>query len=79
MNQSIEVLEYTLPDYLACYLINGDTDGITNEEKTAIDEYLKDQGVTIVGMAEDSSFRWSNDLNNIGATCSTYYAHKLNY
>lgn len=23
MTQTIEILEYTLPDYLACYLING--------------------------------------------------------
>lgn len=78
MTQQIEVLEYTLPDYLACYLINGDLDSITAEEKDEIDEYLKDQGVCIVGMEEGSSFRWSNDLNNAGAMCSTYFAHKIN-
>ncbi len=78
MTQTIELLEYTLPDYLACYLINGDTDGITEDERREIDEYLKEQGVCIVGMEEDSSFRWSNDLNKIGASCSTYIAHKIN-
>lgn len=78
MKQEIEVLEYTLPDYLACYLINGDTDGITEAEMNEIDEYLKSEGVCIVSMEEDSSFRWSNDLNNIGANCSTYTAHKHN-
>jgi uncharacterized protein DUF6926 len=77
MTHTIEVLEYTLPDYLACYLINGDLFGITEEEKKEIDEYLKEQGVRIVGMNEDSSFCHSNDLNNIGSTCSTYYAHKI--
>jgi hypothetical protein len=78
MTQQIEVLEYTLPDYLACYLINGDLDGITTEEKNEIDQYLKDQGVAILSMEEDSSFCWSNDLNNVGAMCSTYTAHKIN-
>lgn len=78
MSQEIEVLEYTLPDYLACYLINGDADGITEAEINEIDEYLKNEGVCIVGMEEDSSFMWSNDLNKIGANCSTYIAHKVN-
>jgi hypothetical protein len=41
MTQQIEVLEYTLPDYLAGYLINGDLDGITEEQRNEIDEYLK--------------------------------------
>lgn len=78
MSNTIEVLEYTLPDYLACYLINGDLDGITEQERNEIDEYLKEQGVYIVDIQGDSSFRWSNHLNNIGANCSTYTAHKMN-
>lgn len=78
MPQTIEVLEYTLPDYLACYLINGDLCDTTEEERNEIDEYLKEQGVRIVGMNEDSSFCHSNDLNNLGAMCSTYIAHKIN-
>lgn len=78
MSQSIEVLEYTLPDYLACYLINGDMDSITDQEMKEIDEYLEQEGVCIVSINDDSSFRWSNDLNNIGANCSTYIAHKIN-
>lgn len=77
MSQEIEVLEYTLPDYLACYLINGDTDSITVDEITEIDSFLEREGVTIVSVENDSSFRWSNDLNRIGASCSTYIAHKI--
>lgn len=79
MKQTIEVYEYTLPDYLACYLINGDIEGIKTEEIKEIDEFIKKEGVTIVGMEEDSHFRHSNDLNNIGAMCSTYIAHKVHY
>jgi hypothetical protein len=77
MKKDIEILEYTLPDYLACYLINGDADGITEAEAKEIDEFLKAEGVTIVSVNNDSSFRWRNDLNNTGASCSTYIAHKL--
>jgi hypothetical protein len=77
MTQQIEVLEYTLPDYLAGYLINGDLDGITEEQRNEIDEYLKKESVYIVSILEDSSFRWPNDLNNVGAMCSTYFAHKI--
>lgn len=77
MQQQIEVLEYTLPDYLACYLINGDVDSITDTERKEIDDYLESEGVTIVSIKDDSSFRWSNDLNRIGASCSTYIAHKI--
>lgn len=77
MSQEIEVLEYTLPDYLACYLINGDMDSITADEIKEIDSFLEKEGVTIVSVENDSSFRWSNDLNKIGASCSTYIAHKI--
>lgn len=79
MTQTPEAIEYTLPDYLACYLINGDIDSITVDEKKEIDEYLKRQEVFIVGVNDDSSFRWGNDLNNIGASCSTFIAHKKDY
>ena len=72
----IEVLEYTLPDYLANYLINNDKTGLTMNEINEINWFLQSKGVDIVSMEEDSSFRWSNDLNNIGANCSTYIAHK---
>jgi len=78
MKQKIETLEYTLPDYLACYLINGDEDGITDNEKAEIDAFLANEGIKIVEVKDDSSFRWCNDLNsNQGANCSTYIAHKI--
>lgn len=77
MRKEIEVLDYTLPDYLACYLINGDTDSISEDEKKEIDSFLEKEGVVIVSVEDDSSFRWSNDLNKIGASCSTYTAHKI--
>lgn len=79
MAHSIEVLEYTLPDYLACYLINGDIDGIGESEKNKIDSFLASQNIRIVGKLNDSSFCHWNDLYNIGANCSTYIAYKITH
>lgn len=76
MPQQIEVLEYTLPDYLACYLINRDASGLKNEEIAEIDAFIEKEQVCIVSVNEDSSFRWSNDLHSSGCSCSTYIAHK---
>lgn len=76
MKPAIEVLEYTLPDYLACYLINGDTNLLKPEEIAEIDAFIEKEGICIVGMEDDSHFRHSNDLHSSGGNCSTYIAHK---
>lgn len=78
MSLSIEILEYTLPDYLACYLINGDTNLLKKEEIAEIDAFIAKEEVCIVSMNDDSHFRWSNDLHSSGCNCSTYIAHKIN-
>lgn len=78
MKHEIEVLEYTLPDYLAGYLINGDTNLLKPEEIAEADQFLEKEGVRVVSMKEDSSFCWSNDLHSSGGNCSTYIAHKVN-
>lgn len=65
---------YILPEYLACYLINGDTDTITEEEKQEIDSFLKKENLPLpVSCGEESYFAWSNDMNNIGANVIEYY------
>lgn len=76
MKNKIEVLEYRLPDYLGCYLINGDIDSITDEERAEIDAFIEREKVSFVGMNDDSSFYHRNDLNSMGADCSTFIAHK---
>lgn len=70
---------YTLPDYLACYLINGDSDGLKKEEISEIDSFLKKERITIISKTEESFFKHSNDLNNLGCHCSTYIAHRITY
>lgn len=79
MKQAIEVLEYTLPDYLACYLINGDTNLLKPEEIAEIDAFIAKEDIRIVSIKDDSSFCRSNDLHKHSAgNCSTYVAHKRN-
>lgn len=73
----IRIYEYRLPDYLAAYLINGDATGLTDAEQSEIDAFLKKEKVTIVEIKENSSFYHRNDLNNLGANCSTYLATRL--
>lgn len=75
---SSKIAEYRLPDYLACYLINGDAEDITEQEKQEIDDFLETEKVSILEIDDDSSFYWSNDLNNIGANCSTYRGFYIN-
>jgi hypothetical protein len=77
MTQKIEVLEYTLPDYLAGYLINGDRYLLKDEEIKEIDDFLTKEGVRIVSIQDDSSFCHRNDLHSSGGNCSTYIAHKI--
>ena len=73
----LELFEYRLPDYLACYLINGDSDGLTDKEIEEIQNFLIAENITILEKKDDSNFYYRNDLNNMGADCSTYIATTL--
>lgn len=73
----IEVLEYILPDYLACYLINGDIEGTTAQERSEVDAFIKKEQVAIVSKEDDSEYCPFNNLNKIACDCSTYIAHKV--
>lgn len=71
-----ELIEYRLPDYLGSYLINGDPSGLQDDELDKINQFLEEEGISVVEMKDDASFYWTNDLDNIGATCSTFIAIK---
>lgn len=72
-----EILEYRLPDHLGCYLINGDPSGLEEEELEEINKFLEEESISIMEMKDDSSFYHSNDLNNLGANCSTFIGIKI--
>ncbi|HHT9135830.1 MAG TPA: DUF6926 domain-containing protein [Candidatus Wunengus sp. YC60] len=72
-----KILKYRLPNYLAGYLINGDPSGLEDTEINEIDAFLKAHKVSIISMQEDSNFYYSNDLNNMGADCSTFEGFRI--
>ena len=61
---------YILPAYYACYLVNGDRDGYTDEEIEKIDSFLerKKLGHCVDVDIENTYFTHGHDLNrNQGA------------
>lgn len=68
-------ITFTLPEYLAGYLINNDATGLTDIEQKEIDEFLKANNVgsclSCDGLNDiEAHFAHSNDLNNMG--CNVY-------
>ena len=80
MNKRIKTCQYTLPAYLAPYLINGDASGLEDDEQEEIDTYLKqeeEQGncyIEFTDCSEEPEFLRGNDLNNLGGDCLEYTA-----
>ena len=65
---AIRTETYTLPEYWAPYLINGDATGYTRSELREMDVWLDQHpgDVCIDGDGNRDEFRHSNDANNIG-------------
>jgi hypothetical protein len=72
-----DILTYTLPEYLASYLINGDASGLTEQEINEIDSFLKKEKISILSAGDEPFFKWRNDMNSQGATCLEYQAVAL--
>lgn len=76
--QTIKVERYILPDSWACYLMYGDSTGLTDEEIRAANIFVESlDGAYMVSKAEDSYFARSNDANNISGNVSEYQFHRL--
>lgn len=70
-NPDIRIL--TLPQDYACYLINGDTDILTDEEVGKLMK-LEERHGECVGCSDIPFFQHGHDLNlNQGATCLEFY------
>lgn len=77
----MKTIDFALPSYYACYFINGDRDGLTEDELTILDSFI-DNGVKNYGTfycinanVEDSLFCGYNDLpgmSNIGSDICKY-------
>lgn len=68
-----ETKKYTLPSYLADYLINGNKDNINTNELEEFEEWIDRELGQYKGhwTLEDQEeyFSWCNDFNNIGGNC----------
>lgn len=69
----METTTYTLPEFWASYLINGDVSGMEDEEQEEIDAFLKNENLGFcLSCSEYPEFTWRNDANNLGGNCLEY-------
>ena len=70
----MQTRDFALPAYWAPYLANGDASGISDHERSTVDAFLSENGLTAhqcVGVGE-SRFAWANDANNMGGDVADY-------
>ena len=69
----MEQIKYTLPEFWASYLINGDASGLEDGEKEEIDAFLKNENLGhCLTCSDEPFFTWRHDGGNLGATCLEY-------
>lgn len=69
--------DYTLPTHFASYLINSDCSGLEEAEIKAIDKWIEEKlkehkTMECFDVSEESEFKTSNDLNNLGGEVSVF-------
>ena len=71
-------IEYILPEYWASYLMNGDSSGLSQEEETNIELWLKlHNNPNIIDVKDDAHFRYDGSWdapNELGGDYCTYIA-----
>ena len=64
-----EIIEFTVPTCLLCYLVNGDDEGLTDEEVEAVDIFLEHEDILVAGGPDEDAepyFSWDNDITDEG-------------
>lgn len=62
---------YILPEWWACYLINGDASGLEDSEIAEIDSFCEGLG-SCVDVSEEPYFSWENDANGLGGDVAEF-------
>lgn len=57
MKRKVEKIE-NVPTWALCYIVNGDTDAITDQEQQEIDQWLHDNRVEIISPIENEDCEW---------------------
>jgi hypothetical protein len=71
----MKTIKYTAPSAWASYLVNDDSSGISDEDVSQCDAWLKSLGHGSPVGCEDAGFMWHHDANAfcpLGADCQTY-------
>jgi len=68
----MRLAEFILPKIFANYLFNGDSEGLTGDEISAIDNFMTDNGLGCPVDAFDEGYRAFNALNDLGSECALY-------
>ena len=72
-----KIIDFTLPNWSLSALINGDFSGLESEDINKInsftDRVVKEFGTSFfsVNIVGDKGFMHRNDIDNLGADCST--------
>jgi hypothetical protein len=66
--------EYTLPAPWACWLINGDLSGLSDEDIAEVDAWMADNDYPHFCDVGEPYFSWTNDANDLGGDVATYTA-----
>lgn len=69
-----EIFEFICPVYFLGYIINGNQEGLTDEEIERINNVLS--GYCCFSASEDIFFSYRNDFFSLGADCATLTALK---
>jgi hypothetical protein len=69
-----EIFEFICPIYFLGYILNGDPEGLTNEEIERINNVLS--GYSCFSVNGEPFFSYRNDFNNFGEDCVTLTALK---
>ena len=62
-------IQYTLPDWSLCYLVNGDSSGLTDSETEQIDRYCESEPAIAAGtftVMSEPYFAHGNDICSLG-------------
>jgi hypothetical protein len=64
--ESDTLRRYTLPSHWACQLVNGDDDGLTDEEQKEIVAFLESESLTNWTLSDVSDHAWFSHRNDAG-------------
>ncbi|GAG14197.1 unnamed protein product [marine sediment metagenome] len=71
MNKKTVEIEYAIPEWAICYLVNSDNSGLSEQEIEQLDRFWKyEQLISISVTSENAYFARVNDVDNIG--CNVY-------